>query len=98
VFDRVEERPNAYVLRRTADQHRRHHAGPNGLVEAGFQLLVGDRFTFEVLRHDVVISFRRGFDQLVAAVATSSARLPGTGTSTSLPPCIWYALLWIRST
>jgi len=67
VHDRVEERPNADVLRSAADQDRRHHAGPDGLLQAALELRVGDLLALEVLGHDVVVRLGRSLDQLIAA-------------------------------
>ena len=66
VHDRVDERPHADVLGRAADQDRRHHAGPDGLVQARLELRVGDLLALEVLGHDVVVGFGSGLEQLVA--------------------------------
>ena len=67
MHDRVEERPNADVLRSAADQDRRHHAGPDGLLQAALELRVGDLLALEVLGHDVVVRLGRSLDQLIAA-------------------------------
>ncbi len=62
----VDQGANTDVLRRTADQDRRHHAGPDGLVQAGLQLCVAYLLALEVLGHHVVVGLGRGFEKLVS--------------------------------
>ena len=67
VDDGRDERLDADVLGGAPDHDRGDEARANGLVDAVLEFGVGDLLALEVLGHDVVVGFRRGFDQLIAA-------------------------------
>jgi len=64
-------------LRGAPDEHRREDRFLDALAEAGLELRVGDLLALEVLREDVVVCLRGGFEQLVASLVDLAGQLVG---------------------
>ena len=75
--ERVEQAPQPDAGRGAAHEHGRQDRFLHALAEARLQLGVGDLLALEVLRQDVVVRLRGGFQELVAAAG--HLRLEGGG-------------------